>query len=155
MKLSNFYVIAARLILLTYFSVYLALAQVYSYGFNINIFNTVNVLLIRYFDFCCYAFNLKRTLQLESGDMEINPGRMKPFIKFCHWDLNGLAAHDFVKILLIEAFRTTHNIIITCLSETFLDSNIDISDTRMNIDGYSILKADHPSNTKCSGVRMY
>ena len=102
--------IAARLILLTYFSVYLALAQVYSYGFNINIFNTVNVLLIRYFDFCCYAFNLKRTLQLESGDMEINPGRMKPFIKFCHWDLNGLAAHDFVKILLIEAFRTTHNI---------------------------------------------
>ena len=79
---------------------------------------------------------------------------MKPFIKFVLWDLNGLAAHDFVKLPLIQAFRTTLNIIITCLLETFLDSNIDISETRMNINGYSLLKADHPSNTKCSGVRM-
>ena len=72
-----------------------------------------------------------------------------------YWNLNGLAAHDFVKIPLIEAFITTHNFDIICLSETFLDSNIDISDTRINISGYSLLRADHPSNTKRSDVCMY
>ena len=38
---------------------------------------------------------------------------------------------------------------------TFLESSIDISDTRINIDGYSLMRADHPSNTKRGGVCMY
>ena len=62
-------------------------------------------------------------------------------------ELKWLALHDFVKMSLIEAFITTHNFDIICLSETFLDSNIDISDTRIDINVYSLLKADHPSNT--------
>ena len=86
-------------------------------------------------------------LLLESDDIETNPGPRKSFLKFCNWNLNGLAAHDFVKMPLIEAFITTHNFDIICLSETFLDSSIDISDTRININGYSLLRADHPSNT--------
>ena len=57
--------------------------------------------------------------------------------------------------LLIEAFITIHNLGITCLSETFLDSSIDVSDTRINTNGYSLLRADHPSNTKRGGVCMY
>ena len=76
---------------------------------------------------------------LESGDIETNLGhRRSSFIKFCHWNLNGLAADDFVKMLLIEAFITTHKFDILCLSETFLDSSIDISDTRINTNGYSL-----------------
>ena len=39
--------------------------------------------------------------------------------------------------------------------ETFLDSSIDISDTRVNINGYSLLRAAHPSNTKSGGVCKY
>ena len=93
-------------------------------------------------------------LLLESGDIETNPGTRKSFIKFFHWNLNGLAAHDFVKMLLIEVFIKTHNFDIICLSETFLDSSMDISDTRININGYSLLRADHPSNTKRGGVCM-
>ena len=138
-----------------YLSVYLFLTQLHNYGFNINTINFANVLLFKYFDFCCYALNLKRMLLLESGDIETNPGPRKSFIKFCHWNLNGLAAHDFVKMPLIEAFIKTHNFDIICLSETFLDSSIDISDTRININGYSLLRADHPSNTKRGGVCMY
>ena len=94
-------------------------------------------------------------MSCSAGDIETNPDPRKHFIKFCYWNLNGLAVHDFVKIPLIEAFITTHNSDIICLSETFLDSNIDISDTRINISGYSLLRADHPSNTKRSGVCMY
>ena len=61
-------------------------------------------------------------LLLRSGDVETNPGPKKSsVIKFCHWNLNGLAAHDFLKVSLIEAFITTHNFDIICLLETFLD----------------------------------
>ena len=109
LKFSNYYMITVYLILLTYFSVYLILTQVYNYVFNINAFNIVHVLLIKYFDFCCYAFNLKRMLLLESGDIETNSGPRRSFIKFCHWNLNGLAAHDFLKMPLIETFITTHH----------------------------------------------
>ena len=122
---------------------------------TIETINFANVLLFKYFDFCCYALNLKRMLLLESGDIETNPGPRKFFIKFCHWNLNGLASHDFVKMLLIEAFIKTFNFDIICLSETFLDSSTDISDTRINIIGYSLLRADHPSNTEHGGVCMY
>ena len=83
-KCSNFYMITVCLILLTYFSVYLILTQVYNYGFNINKFNIANDLLINYFDFCCCIFNLKRMLQLQSGDNETNLRLTKSFIKFCH-----------------------------------------------------------------------
>ena len=45
---------------------------------------------------------------LKSGDIETNPGPKKSSaIKFCHWNLNGLAAHGFVKVPLIEAFIAT------------------------------------------------
>ena len=63
--------------------------------------------------------------------------------------------HNFDKMPLIEASITTHNLDIRCLSETFSFSSIDISDTRINITGYSLLRADHPSNTKHGGVCMY
>ena len=57
---------------------------------------------------------------LKSGDIETNTGPKKSSaIKFCHWNLNGLAAHGFVKVPLIEAFINTHNFDIVCLAETF------------------------------------
>ena len=87
-------------------------------------------------------------LLLKSGDIETNPGPRKSFIKSYHWISNGLAAHDFVTTSLIETFIASHNFDIICLSETFLDSSIDISDTRINIYGVSLLRVDHPGNTK-------
>ena len=61
----------------------------------------------------------------------------------------------FVKMLLIEAFITAQNFDIIYLPETFIDSSIDISDTRMNLNGYSLLWADHPSNTKRGSVYVH
>ena len=49
-------------------------------------------------------------------------------MKFCHWNLNGLAAHDFIKVTLVEAFITSNNFDLICLSETFLDSTIRSDD---------------------------
>ena len=99
---------------------------------------------------------LTTQLLLKSGDIETNPGPKKSSaIKFCHWNLNGLAAHGFVKVPLIEAFITTHNFDIVCLAETLLDSKIPHDDENININGYSLLTVDHPNNIKRGGICMY
>ena len=56
---------------------------------------------------------------------------------------------------MIEAFISTHNFDILCLPESFLDSTIDINDGNINISGYAVLRADHPSNSKRGGVCIY
>ena len=37
-----------------------------------------------------------------------------------------------------------------CLSQTFLDSSV--SDSLLQIDGYNLVRADHPNDTKIGGV---
>ena len=86
------------------------------------------------------------------GDIEKNPGPKYSSLTFCHWNLNGLTAHDSIKISLLQAYVTQHNYDIICLSETFLNSFIDSSDTRISIDGYDLIRSDHPSNPKRGGV---
>ena len=73
-----------------------------------------------------YSRNLSfvALLLFRSGEVERNPGPKYPVIKFCHWNLNGLDTHNFLKVSLMEAFITTHSFHMTCLSETFLDSTV-------------------------------
>ena len=55
-------------------------------------------------------------LLFESGDIETNLDPRRSFlIKFCHWKLNGLAAHDSVATPLIEAFIIKHNLRGVCM----------------------------------------
>ena len=95
---------------------------------------------------------------LISGDIESNPGpenRCNQNISFCHWNLNGKAANNFVKISLLEAYNTVHDFDVICISETFLDSDYSSDDQRLNIQGYVMIRSDHPSDTKRGGVCMY
>ena len=89
------------------------------------------------------------------GDIEKNPGPKYSSLTFCHWNLNGLTAHYSIKISLLQAYVTQHNYDIICLSETFLTSSIDSSDTRILIDGYNLIRSDHPSDSKRGGVCIY
>ena len=90
---------------------------------------------------------------LKSGGIESNPGpRKNSALKFWHWNLNGLAAHEFSKLSLLEGYINVNDIDITCLSETFFDSSIPTDDNRLSILGYSMMRAGHPSNTKRGGV---
>ena len=51
-------------------------------------------------------------LLLRSGGIEKTwRPKKSSLVKFCLWNLNRLAAHDFVKISLTGAFITTHNFI--------------------------------------------
>ena len=71
----------------------------------------------------------------------------KTKISFCQWNLNGLAAHSFTEVSLLQALSVTHDYDIVCLSKTFLDSFIS-NDKRINNKGYNLLQADHQSNKK-------
>ena len=78
----------------------------------------------------------------------------KTKISFCQWNLNGLAAHSFTEVSLLQALSVTHDYDIVCLSKTFLDSFIS-NDKIINNKGYNLLPADHPSNIKRGGACMY
>ena len=81
------------------------------------------------------------------GDTEINPGPKRSSLTFCHWNLNGVAAHEFIKVSLLQGYITERNFDI-CLSETFLNSSLDSEDDRLKIEGYNLIRSDHPSGSK-------
>ena len=60
-----------------------------------------------------------------------------------------------IKISISEAYITVHDFDIICVSETFLDSSYSNDDPKLSIQGYAILRSDHPSNTKRGGVCIY
>ena len=89
------------------------------------------------------------------GDIVENPGPKYSSLTFCHWNLNGLTAHDSTKISLLQAYITQLNYDIICLTETFLNSSIVSDDNRIKIDGYSLIRSDHPRDSKKGGVCIY
>ena len=64
-----------------------------------------------------------------SSDIETNPCPKKNTkISFNHWNLNGIAAHNFSKVSLLWAMATMHEFDIICLSEMFFDSLFNLLD---------------------------
>ena len=90
-------------------------------------------------------------LILLSGDIETNPGP-KPIsgqsLSICYWNLNSISAHKYTKISLLTAYFLVYNFDIICLFETYLNSETPTGDQNLEIPGYCLLRADHPSNNK-------
>ena len=89
------------------------------------------------------------------GDIEENPGPKYSSLTFCHWNLNGLTAHDSTKMSLLQAYITQHNYDIIYLTETFLNSSILSDDSRITIDWYNLIRSDHLSDSKKGRVCIY
>ena len=91
-----------------------------------------------------------------SEDIELNPGPNKTnsSCKFpvCHWNLNSLAAHNFEKVALLDAYSTINKFDIICMSESYLDSTFSSDKEDINIKGYKLVRADHPNNIKRGGA---
>ena len=92
-----------------------------------------------------------------AGDTELNPGPRKnnTSYNFSFWNHNSIAAHNFSKLSLLEAYNVEHKLDMICLSETFLDSSIPGNDERLNMKGYKLIRADNPSDSKKGGVGIY
>ena len=91
------------------------------------------------------------------GDVEQSPSPVnkKSNIAFYHWKVNGLMAHNFIKVSLLQTLSVANDYDTICLTETFLDSSVENDDDRISISGYNLLRADHPNNTKRGGVCIY
>ena len=119
-----------------------------------------------YFQVLVYLHWYTISILLLSGDIETNPGPVSSNLEslsICHWNLNSIAAENFVKVPaenfvkvpLLEAYVTANKFDIICLSETFLNSTFLNDDLRLSLNGYSLLRADHPSDTKKGGVCIF
>ena len=97
-------------------------------------------------------------LILLSADVELNPGPKRAStrnISICHWNLNSISAHNYIKLFLLKAYIAIHKFDIICLSETYLDSSTTSDDDNLAISGYNLIRSDHPSNNKRGGVCIY
>ena len=63
-----------------------------------------------------------------------------------HWNMNSIPSHNFQKIAVRESFVAMHKFDIICMSESFLNNSYEDND--LNLNGYSFLRAEHPSNAK-------
>ena len=95
-------------------------------------------------------------LLLCHGDIEPNPGPKKlkrSSLSICHWNLNILSAHNFSKLTQMKTYISMYKHDFICLSETYLDSSTP--DGLLEIDGYNLVRADHPNNIKRGRVCIY
>ena len=72
---------------------------------------------------------------------------------FCTWNLNSIAAHDFLQVSLIEAYNWVFNYDLIGIVENHLDSTV--SKDSLAIDGYTFIQDNHPHNVKWGGVGLY
>ena len=86
-------------------------------------------------------------LVLCSRNIDPNPGPVANQFNFSHWNLNGLMAHDKLKITLIEAYSAIYHYDVIAISETFLNSNIDDSDVYIQHFSHDVFRKDHPNDT--------
>ena len=77
----------------------------------------------------------------------------KNSLSVCHWNLNSLSAHNFSKLTQMKAYMSVYKHDFICLSETYLDSSTP--DSLLEIDGYILVRANHPNNIKRGGVCIY
>ena len=86
-----------------------------------------------------------------SGNMELNPGlkqKQDQSLSICHWNINSIPAQSFQKLALLQGYISSNKVDILCLSETFLNSDISCDDNNLQLPGFDLIRADHPSNTK-------
>ena len=70
-------------------------------------------------------------LILLSADVELNPGPKRAStsnISICHWNLNSISAHNYIKLFLLKTYIAIHKFDIISLSETYLDSSTTSDD---------------------------
>ena len=98
-----------------------------------------------------------RMFIMQHGDIESNPGPRKKHIPLtcCHWNVNTLTAHKTIKKSLIEVYNSNHKYDFMCISKSCLDSSVSDEDKELAMEGYKLIRADHPSNVKKGCVRIY
>ena len=120
-------------------------------------FRKIKGVFVSIFVFTFFVSFLSRKLLL-SGDIETNPGprrNLSNHFTICHWNLNSISAHNFAKVQLLKAYLAVHKLHIVYLSETYLNSSLPFDDDNLDIPGYIMVRADHPTSSKRGDVCLY
>ena len=92
-----------------------------------------------------------------SGNVHPNPGPCPStsdgLLKFIHWNVNSLSAHDFIRISLIESLNSYNDYDVIALTETALNS--EISDDQLTLNGFLLIRKDLPPGNTHGGVMIY
>ena len=67
--------------------------------------------------------------------------------------LNSITAQSFSKLSQLKDYISTYKHDFICLSETYLDSSTP--NNLIDIEGYKLVRSDHPDNNKRGGVCIY
>ena len=99
-------------------------------------------------------------LLLLGGNVHPNPGPTRKKDKdynfsLCSWNVNSISVNNFSKLSLLSSYNSIYRYDLICLSETFLDSSFSTDDDRLSLDGYDLIRADHPQDIKRGGVCVY
>ena len=86
-------------------------------------------------------------LILKDGDVHPHPGPhpKRNLLKFMHWNLNSLVAHDGIRVPLIQSYNLIQKYDVIGLTETAL--NEYISDETIKLNGYIHIRKDLPDGT--------
>ena len=89
---------------------------------------------------------------LPYDDIELNLGSKKRSSCYnysaCHWNLNSITVQNFAKIHLLQADNTIHQYDMICLLESYLDVSVSSDNDNLKINGYQLVRPDHPGNIK-------
>ena len=86
---------------------------------------------------------LSLTIIRLSGDIEENPGpkcNSNQSFSICHWNLNSITAHNYLKISLLRAYISLHNFDVVCISEIYLDFTTALDNENLAITRYNLLR---------------
>ena len=94
-----------------------------------------------------------------SGAIESNPRRKPSFQYFnfsiFHWSLKSITSHDCLKIKLLTMYNVMHKFNIIYIAESHLNSETLSNDDNLNIPGYNMFRADHPSGNLYLGELVF
>ena len=91
-----------------------------------------------------------------NGNIEKNPGPKRSSnqsFSICHWNLNSVNAHNYLRISLLRAYISLHNFDAVCISQTYHNSIPDLDDNNLEITRFSLLRANYASKRR--GVCVY
>ena len=66
-----------------------------------------------------------------------------------------IATDNYSKVLALKVYNSTYKYDFICISQAFLDSSFESDDKDLMLDGYNLIRSDHPSNSKRGGVCIY
>ena len=108
--------------------------------------------------FCPWLLFISVILLPFSGDIETNPcsdPRYLNSFSFFHQNLNNIAAHNFMKMSLLQAYNAINRFDIICLSETYLGNSYHTDDDQLTFPWNNLIRADNPNNIKRGGHCIY